>query len=60
MAELEKERQMKQSGQVTSSTDPNVNHFKGADLMLTGKLASLNHQDHRRHQRLCALYFHTD
>jgi PBP1b-binding outer membrane lipoprotein LpoB len=41
MAELEKERQMKQSGQVTSSTDPNVNQFKGADLMLTGKLASL-------------------
>jgi PBP1b-binding outer membrane lipoprotein LpoB len=41
MVELEKERQMKQSGQVTSSTDPNVNQFKGADLMLTGKLASL-------------------
>jgi penicillin-binding protein activator len=38
MAELEKERQMKQSGQVTSSTDPNVNQFKGADFMLTGKL----------------------
>src|SRR3954471_4803303 len=41
MAELEKERAMKQSGQVTSPTDPNVNQFKGADLMLTGKLASL-------------------
>lgn len=38
MAELEKERQMKQSGQVTSSTDPNINQFKGADFMLTGKL----------------------
>jgi PBP1b-binding outer membrane lipoprotein LpoB len=41
MAELEKERQLKQSGQVTSSTDPNVNQFKGADLMLTGELTGL-------------------
>ena len=38
MAELERERDLKQSGQVTSSTDPNVNQFKGADFMLTGKL----------------------
>ncbi len=38
MAELEKERTMKQTGQVTSSTDPNVNQFKGADFFLTGKL----------------------
>jgi hypothetical protein len=38
MADLERERQLKQSGQVTSSTDPNVNQFKGADFMLTGKL----------------------
>lgn len=41
MAELEKERQLKQSGQVTSSTDPNVNQFKGADFMLTGELSGL-------------------
>jgi penicillin-binding protein activator len=41
MAELEKERSLKQSGQVTSSTDPNVNQFKGADFMLTGELSGL-------------------
>jgi penicillin-binding protein activator len=41
MAELEKEREMKQTGQVTSSTDPNVNQFKGADYMLTGELTGL-------------------
>ncbi len=38
MAELEKERELKQSGLVTSNTDPHVNQFKGADFMLTGKL----------------------
>ena len=38
MAELERERSLKQTGQVTSSTDPNINQFKGADFMLTGKL----------------------
>lgn len=41
MADLEREREMKQSGAVTSSTDPNVNRFMGADLMLTGELTSL-------------------
>lgn len=41
MAALEKERQLKQSGQVTSSTDPNVVTFKGADFVLTGKLQGL-------------------
>jgi|ERR1043166_4448607 PBP1b-binding outer membrane lipoprotein LpoB len=41
MAALEKERQLKQSGQVTSSTDPNVVAFKGADFVLTGKLQGL-------------------
>jgi len=41
MAELEKERALKQSGQVTSSTDPNINQFKGADFMLTGELTGL-------------------
>jgi len=38
MAELERERELKVTGQVTSSTDPTVNQFKGADFMLTGKL----------------------
>jgi PBP1b-binding outer membrane lipoprotein LpoB len=38
MADLEKERDLKRSGQVTSSTDPNVQQFKGADFFLTGKL----------------------
>lgn len=38
MAELEKERDLKRSGQVTSSTDVSVNKFKGADYLLTGKL----------------------
>jgi penicillin-binding protein activator len=40
MAALERERQMKQSGQVTASADPNVQEFKGADFFLTGKLNS--------------------
>lgn len=42
MAALEKERQLKQSGQVTSSSDPNVVEFKGADFFLTGKLQGLS------------------
>jgi penicillin-binding protein activator len=41
MPELEKERELKQSGQVTSSTDPGVNQFKGADFILTGELSGL-------------------
>ncbi len=41
MADLEREREMKQSGAVTSSTDSSVNRFMGADLMLTGELTSL-------------------
>jgi PBP1b-binding outer membrane lipoprotein LpoB len=41
MAALERERAMKQAGQVTSSTDPNVVAFKGADFFLTGKLQGL-------------------
>ena len=40
MAALERERQMKQGGQVTSTSDPNVQEFKGADFFLTGKLNS--------------------
>ena len=41
MAALEHERQLKQSGQVTSSSDPNVVEFRGADFFLTGKLGGL-------------------
>ncbi|MEW6158027.1 MAG: penicillin-binding protein activator LpoB [Verrucomicrobiota bacterium] len=41
MSTLERERTLKQTGQVTSSSDPNVNEFKGADFFLTGKLQSL-------------------
>jgi penicillin-binding protein activator len=42
MAALERERQMKQSGQVTSSSDPNIIEYKGADYFLTGKLAGMS------------------
>lgn len=42
MAALEHERQLKQSGQVTSSSDPNVVEFKGADYFLTGKLNGMS------------------
>lgn len=38
MGALERERQLKQTGQVTASSDPNVQEFKGADFFLTGKL----------------------
>jgi PBP1b-binding outer membrane lipoprotein LpoB len=41
MKALERERDLKQSGQVTSSSDPNVVEFKGADFFLTGKLSGL-------------------
>jgi PBP1b-binding outer membrane lipoprotein LpoB len=41
MATLERERDLKQSGQVTASSDPNVVEFKGADFFLTGKLQGL-------------------
>ncbi len=44
MAVLEKERALKQSGQVTSNSDPNVVEFKGADFFLTGKLQGLTTQ----------------
>ena len=40
MATLERERQLKQTGQVTASSDPNVQEFRGADYFLTGKLSS--------------------
>jgi PBP1b-binding outer membrane lipoprotein LpoB len=41
MKALERERELKQSGQVTSSSDPNVVEFKGADFFLTGKLQGM-------------------
>ena len=41
MAALEKEREMKRAGQVTSTTDPTRQEFKGADYFITGKLQGL-------------------
>src|SRR5256712_12687811 len=41
MSALQREKELKQSGQVTSSSDPNVVEFKGADFFLTGKLQGL-------------------
>ena len=41
MAALEHERDLKQTGQVTSSSDPRVVEFKGADFFLTGTLQGL-------------------
>ncbi|HEX2854412.1 MAG TPA: CsgG/HfaB family protein [Opitutaceae bacterium] len=41
MQALERERALKQSGQVTASADPNVVEFRGADYFLTGKLQGL-------------------
>jgi Collagen-binding surface adhesin SpaP (antigen I/II family) len=42
MQALEKERALKQSGQVTASADPNVVEFRGADFFLTGTLQGLS------------------
>jgi len=41
MAALEKERDMKRTGQVTSTADPALQEFKGADYFLTGKLQGM-------------------
>lgn len=41
IAALEQERTMKQTGQVTASSDPKLQEFKGADFFLTGKLEGL-------------------
>jgi PBP1b-binding outer membrane lipoprotein LpoB len=38
MKTLERERDLKRTGQVTASADPNVTEFAGADYFLTGKL----------------------
>jgi PBP1b-binding outer membrane lipoprotein LpoB len=40
MDALERERDLARAGEVTSSSDPNVNRFRGADFFLTGKLQS--------------------
>jgi penicillin-binding protein activator len=42
MDALQKERDLKRQGQVTSTTDPNVQEFKGADFFLTGKLSGMS------------------
>jgi PBP1b-binding outer membrane lipoprotein LpoB len=41
LAALLKERDAKRAGQFTTDTDPNIQEFKGADYLLTGKLQSL-------------------
>jgi PBP1b-binding outer membrane lipoprotein LpoB len=41
MKTLERERDLKRSGQVTASSDPNIVEFRGADYFLTGKLQGL-------------------
>jgi len=44
MDDLEKERQAKREGSVTSTTDPALQEFKGADFFLTGKLQGMTTQ----------------
>lgn len=41
MQALETERASKQAGQVTSSSDPHIQEFKGADYFLRGKLSGM-------------------
>lgn len=47
MQTLEREQQLKQSGAVTSSSDPNVVEFKGADFFLTGKLQGISTRNNK-------------
>jgi len=42
MQALERERELKQTGQVTASADPTINEFRGADYFLTGKLSGIS------------------
>jgi PBP1b-binding outer membrane lipoprotein LpoB len=42
MNTLIKERDLKRTGDVTSTTDPKVQEFRGADYFLTGKLQGLS------------------
>jgi PBP1b-binding outer membrane lipoprotein LpoB len=44
MEALEKERDLKRQGAVTSASDPRVQEFKGADFFLTGKLQGMTTQ----------------
>ena len=44
MKALERERDLKRAGQVTTSADPNVVEFRGADFFLTGKLQGMTTQ----------------
>ncbi len=41
MQQLEAERNLKRSGQVTTTSDPNAQEFKGADFFLTGTLQGM-------------------
>jgi len=41
MVTLERERDLKQAGEVTSSSDPNAVEFRGTDFYLTGKLQGM-------------------
>jgi PBP1b-binding outer membrane lipoprotein LpoB len=42
MQALEQERNRKREGQVTASSDPTVQEFKGADYFLTGSLQGMS------------------
>lgn len=42
MASLDKERNLKRTGEVTSATDPKLQEFLGADYFLTGELQGLS------------------
>ena len=42
LAALEREREMKRTGAVTTASDPTLQEFKGADYFLTGKLSGLS------------------
>ena len=42
MEALQKEQNLKRTGQVTASADPNVVEFKGADFFLTGSLLGID------------------
>mgnify|MGYP001766386760 CR=1 FL=1 len=42
MAALERERNLKREGALTSSSDPRLQEFKGADYLLTGTLQGLS------------------
>jgi penicillin-binding protein activator len=42
MAALERERNLKRTGDVTATADPHAQEFRGADYLLTGKLQGLS------------------